>query len=427
MKTLRSYQQQAVDFALGANSAVILPYGTGKTLVGTHVLGATKGPGLVIAPKRVKEQWVSTLQEQFPEVRVHTDPSNVLSYAHNVLVTHYEQFVRDQWLQEFPWAAVVLDEAHRIKNPKAKRTVAIKKIKTGVKLALTATPLHKSVHDLWSILNWLDAKSWRSRRRFFDRYVVVETNFMGWQTVTGSRNLKELAELTKNNLFVRNIEQVAPELPVVMEQVLEIPMTRAQAAVYKRIDDADDIVVDDMLIPNALAKMTRLQQISSYPPLLGYDVDSGKLAWVKDFLEDQEEQVILFTRFRGMAEAIRNLFPSKFGVVVGGAPPEGVEDFKRGAKQFLVGTIASMSEGLDFPNATTAVFVDTVHSQIQMAQAAHRHQRISNPVPKNVIYLLSSGVDQDVFSAFKTGRSEIDMVMKYLASKGVSHRVLSNS
>lgn len=427
MKQLRQYQEQALQFAMEHNSGIILPYGTGKTLIGCHAISNIDGPKVVIAPKRIKEQWVATLASEFPDIVVHQNPSKVVSYKSSVLVTHYEQFIRDSWLQDMPWQLMVLDEAHRIKNPKAKRTSGVKKAKPALRLALTATPLHKSVHDLWSLLNWLDLANWRSRRKFFDRYVVVSTNYMGWQTVEGSKNLGELSDKIKDLIFARSIEDVAPEMPLVTEQIVQVPLNRDQQAIYKKIDEADDIVVDDMLIPNTLAKMTRLQQVSSLPRMLDYDIDSAKVEWVRDFIEDQSDQVLFFTRFRQTAEAIRQLDPKRFGIVMGGQPPEGVEAFLKGGKQFLVGTIASMSEGFDFPNAMTAVFVDTTYSQIQMSQATHRHQRISNPIPKNVIYLQSSPVDQDMYDTFKKGKSEFDLVLGYLTRRGLSHKLLRNN
>lgn len=50
---------------------------------------------------------------------------------------------------------VVLDEAHIIKNAKAKTTLAVKALLCDKKLVLTGTPLQNKVAELWSIFDFL--------------------------------------------------------------------------------------------------------------------------------------------------------------------------------------------------------------------------------------------------------------------------------
>lgn len=48
-----------------------------------------------------------------------------------------------------------MDEAHIIKNAKAKITLAVKALKCEKKLILTGTPLQNKVSELWSIFDFL--------------------------------------------------------------------------------------------------------------------------------------------------------------------------------------------------------------------------------------------------------------------------------
>jgi TATA-binding protein-associated factor len=50
---------------------------------------------------------------------------------------------------------VVLDEAHIIKNAKAKTTQAVKALRCEKKIVLTGTPLQNKVSELWSIFDFL--------------------------------------------------------------------------------------------------------------------------------------------------------------------------------------------------------------------------------------------------------------------------------
>lgn len=49
----------------------------------------------------------------------------------------------------------MLDEAHIIKNAKAKRTQAVKSLNCEKKIILTGTPLQNRVSELWSIFEFL--------------------------------------------------------------------------------------------------------------------------------------------------------------------------------------------------------------------------------------------------------------------------------
>jgi TATA-binding protein-associated factor len=50
---------------------------------------------------------------------------------------------------------LVLDEAHIIKNTKAKTTQAVKQLSCDKKIVLTGTPLQNKVSELWSIFDFL--------------------------------------------------------------------------------------------------------------------------------------------------------------------------------------------------------------------------------------------------------------------------------
>ena len=41
--------------------------------------------------------------------------------------------IRLPWLSEFPWRLAMLDEAQAIKNPDAKQTKAVKRLKAGAR------------------------------------------------------------------------------------------------------------------------------------------------------------------------------------------------------------------------------------------------------------------------------------------------------
>ena len=71
-------------------------------------------------------------------------------------VTTYGMAVRIDALADIFWECVVLDEAQAIKNPTTKQTRAVKKLKAGMRIAMTGTPIENDLTNLWSLFDFLD-------------------------------------------------------------------------------------------------------------------------------------------------------------------------------------------------------------------------------------------------------------------------------
>lgn len=52
------------------------------------------------------------------------------------------------------WSAIIVDEAHRIKNPKARITEVMKAVKCKVRIGLTGTVLQNNMKELWCVMDW---------------------------------------------------------------------------------------------------------------------------------------------------------------------------------------------------------------------------------------------------------------------------------
>ena len=47
------------------------------------------------------------------------------------------------------WLCVVMDEAHRIKEPNSQITKAAKKLNLSCRIGLTGTPMQNNMEELW--------------------------------------------------------------------------------------------------------------------------------------------------------------------------------------------------------------------------------------------------------------------------------------
>jgi SNF2 family DNA or RNA helicase len=74
-----------------------------------------------------------------------------------ILLTTDAYILKDQnILRKVKWEYIVVDEAHRLKNPKSKLVQVLNKnFNSNYRLALTGTPLQNDLQEVWALLNFL--------------------------------------------------------------------------------------------------------------------------------------------------------------------------------------------------------------------------------------------------------------------------------
>jgi SWI/SNF-related matrix-associated actin-dependent regulator 1 of chromatin subfamily A len=160
----------------------------------------------------------------------------------NVVIINYDLLVHhrpwvDQIAEKYGWDLVICDEAHYLKNPKAKRTVAVLGGRLrrdgeighidpidGRKLFLTGTPLVNRPVELWPILKECDptglGENWQ---KFVRRYCGAYKGRYGWDT-GGATNLEELQVKLRSSIMIRRrTNDVLDQLPAIQRQAIVLP------------------------------------------------------------------------------------------------------------------------------------------------------------------------------------------------------------
>lgn len=402
--------------------------GLGKTLSAVCATLRMRSPTspnwrvLVVCPLRIRDQWVEEIFDQDPFTPVTILESGLpLNFqAHQPVpvgwfIIHYEIVTRMlKELNRYVWDVVIADEAHRLKNRQTGWTRSIKRITAARKLALTGTPMERTPADLWSIGNWLYPKVFTSYWKFYYHYVdLIVDSVTGMEKPKGIKNEEQLAALLARFVLRRTKEEVVPELPPRIVTKVPIQMDARQAALYTKVENAGDIVVeiegrkDPLVIANTLTQIVRLQQISSLPALLGSPESSAKIEWVLDWLKDNPDiPVVIFSKFRGVISHLSGLLGEPHQIIVGGVQAQPPRDGR-----ITLGTIAAMGEGLNLQWASVAIFVDEEWSTIKMTQAYDRIHRMGISEPKQIYLLYSKGtVDWDVLYALDHKWSDQELV-----------------
>ena len=162
--TLRTYQTFGVKYAIHQKRTLLGDeMGLGKTFQAMATLAALKAAGkhhfMVVCPASVLINWCRELQKhtQLEVTQIHGgDETQLRHWRENgdVAVTTYESISRFDLPEKFKFDALVVDEAHYVKNPEAQRTVAMQKLlaKTEYVLYMSGTPLVNRVEKLLQLI-----------------------------------------------------------------------------------------------------------------------------------------------------------------------------------------------------------------------------------------------------------------------------------
>lgn len=438
MKKLRTYQILPCETGQAQNLLNADDRGLGKTVTSIEtakaVMQRLQAPVLIVVPKTLKPQWAEEIIDQDEDATiVWVDASTQIDQPFTSkkpfwVLTHYEAMLKHhRQLAKTFWAVVIADEAHRIKNRKAQRAVAIKKLQAYRKLALTGTPYDRNPADIWSILNWLQPAVFRSYWDFFKAHVDFSGELGSAITIRGVKDGQRFSRVIAPYVVQRSKQEVAPQLPKKIEQYIPIEMTPKQSDLYYRIKELaeTDLILDTgetMLVKNVLGRILRMQQAASDPRLLGTDENGAKIDWLLEYVDDNpNETLLIFTRFHDTAIRVANLLNIPY--YVGGATTitGRFEDHPK-----IVATIDAAKEGLNLGHIWNTVFLDQHWSSIAMAQAVDRTERdLTATQPRVIMYLQAidyarqDTVDALVRRALHSKWATIDLVNGYLADEQI--------
>jgi len=455
---LYDFQQVGVQFLLWAGSALLADeMGTGKTiqvLATMAEIGADALPALVICPNSVKTHWVEEAKTWLPQANTYaligsaaeknklieqakTDPKAlvIVNFESTYRLSCLAGFgsirlarcttcdkaygtpglkstsceVHPRALNQVPFRTVVVDEAHRIKDPKAKQTRAVWALGTARSVerrwGLTGTPLANDPSDLWSIMHFVAPDEYPTKSKFVDRYCLMAWNSFGGLDVVGL-NPATKAEFYRffDPRFRRMSKAlVLRQLPPKIYTRRMVEMSPKQRKAYKEIERqlVTRLENGDVLVAKSnLSAQVRLLQLSSSYATITTGDDPNDLAQWEVTLTDPSPKVdelmeilaelgdkpcVVSAEQRKLIElAAKRLEKAgiRYGLITGAVDEYerqvALDDLQKGRIRVLLFTLKAGGTGLTMTAVDTMVRLQRSWSMIDNKQGEDRVHRIGS-------------------------------------------------
>ena len=406
---LRPYQLDGVKYLstlskYGLGGILADEMGLGKTVQAISYLVSLEesGPILIITPKAVLYNWLSEISRfstldatiiDGPKAKRESIINSINEKEKHVYLSSYDSFRRDSdEFSAFHYSVVMLDEAQSVKNAFSQRHIALGKLNSSHRFALTGTPLENSPFDLWSIFDFLMPGYLGS----FDSFA----KFSAKDDAT-----IRLASLLKPFTLRRRKDDVLKDLPPKSETDILLQMEDSQRLYYvaflQKVREQSQIDGESKIA--MLAALTRLRQICVDPSsfIEEYDGISSKLSYCRDLILEAKQEghkVIVFSSFKSALNHLEEILLEenvKIGVITGDTSGKDrlalAKEFndEKGQIEAMLVSLKAGGVGLNLIGADTVIHLDPWWNPAAENQASDRAHRIGQTRPVTIYRLIS--------------------------------------
>jgi hypothetical protein len=366
------YQLEGFNFYLKYNGCALNgdDMGLGKTFQTLMYAAHANKKTVVICPKNVRRQWIQEAQKFFkPDVFNSIElnsTSKINSLAdYNLVTLNYE--IVDKFshlISNSGFDLLVLDESHRIKNPKAKTTNLIQTIGKNFqhRICLSGTPIKNKKREIFTQANLIAPGVFASESE-----VLMGTNFY-------------VREKMKRFFFRRTKKQELKDLPEKFRSIIPIDTKT------KLPDLGKDFSIGD---------------VSAIKSELAQAKVPFTVEFVEDILENTDSKVIVFSDSDDAATNISKHFGKAAVLHVGATSHEKREAAKESFNdensevRVFVATTGSAREGLNLTIADKVVFNDLPWTPADLNQAEARAHRLGQKNCVNVYWMSAENNEFD--------------------------------
>jgi len=397
---LRKWQKEFVKWGkqrwLKNNNGLYLnaDVGAGKTIGALALLKELKYKDIaVIAPLSAHESWKK-------------DGALMgLEFELNKNLFTYEKVARNNIITECD--CLILDEAHRIKNPSAKITKLILKYYTHIpKLLLSGTPQDK-LHELYSQYKAIkdDIFGGLSWSKFINKYFFLDTYFKPIR-LKDERYKDEILNEIEPLTFRVRLQDIVELRGLEIIDITLKPSEKIKKKIKKYKDEA-------------LNPVTTF--IKEYEIGQGIDPDTKeifektKIEWVLDFIKDNPNTIV-FSYFKPVIEFIKAKLKDKAYYITGDDKKD-LKSVIEKADKPIFATYA-LKEGANLQKYNKVVYMSLPLSYRDYYQSRGRVYRSGQEKKVVVYHLYQNAIDYEV-GHILAAKKDLNEYVKNRIFKGV--------
>ena len=445
---LRGYQLDDVKRLAATDVGIIASEPrTGKTPTSISVFRAKQLQNfLVVVPASIIKQWESEIKEWYPELEyVYAYHGTVeqrqklfmkWKATQGALVISYETLRNDlkSIIKIKDIDGIIVDEGHKIKNPKSKNYRAVasfKKVKN--KLWLSGTLAPNKPEEVFTALAFTHPDIFTGYRKFTDYYFeqMTEYNYALRKEITNIGRVNNEYELPQflNRVAIQRKQidalQWLQENTVKPYRVALEP-TVIQATMIRQLLTKFEVEGTDIIAQGVLDQLTYIRQICVSPELLGVGGYSPKTNYIKKYIEKYpDKSVIIFSSFTRYIKKLHEELPGS-EMIIGDTPIKRRDilklKFQAGKIKILIINTKSGKEGLTLDTGDAVIFSDVFPPAADVTQARERitATSVDKMGDKQIIELVMHGTyDEKLYDLVDKNYSLTDVVNNFKEYGGV--------
>lgn len=447
------YQAEGIGYVESKNGRALIAdeMGLGKTLQALAWLQIHPElrPTLIISPATLKYTWgqeIDTHCENMPYQILEGTKPETIPITESVVIINYD--IVSYWLEKLlslGFKTLIVDEAHYIKNNKAKRTKAVLKLGKHIPhvIGLTGTAIENRPIEIYNIIKLIAPEIIANKREFARKYCDLKHNGFGWDD-SGASNIPELHEKLSQTLMVRRLKKdVLKDLPDKQYSFLELPLSNQEEYTQAKIDfieyslnlyeqglvkvneetrkelkkklkslgaeidpDLGGLSIEDI----EYLKLQKEERLSAAGHLTQIEVlkqvaAKGKLKsafeWIHNFLKSSNQKLIIFATHKVIISEIMKEFGTNITVKIDGSTPKHfrqdiVTRFQNDKRtRLFVGNYKAAGVGITLTAASNVLLLEYPWTPGELAQAIDRAHRIGQKNAVNVYYAIARNTIED--------------------------------
>lgn len=363
------------------------------------------------------------------------------------------------------WDAVILDEAHKVRNRSSKSFRGCQTIITNAKpkviIPTTGTPLYTKVENLWTLLHFADRATYSSYYKWIEQHCITKhVIYSPYPKVVRIRDVDALkANLT--DVILRRLKEDVLDLPPRTIINVDVDLSESHRKIYDKLardlyvtiqtannggrielsneyDDSYDFSGLEINVVNKLALLSRQKQIAISADLLDPSTDAltgAKVDAMLDIIDGLGDQkMVIFSQYATVIRRLWSIIDQKLNidsVTLTGKVKSTLERQAR-IKRFqegddcriMLSTFQTGGVGVTLTAASVVGCMDLMWSPGDNNQGIDRVSRIGQTKPVTIYNINARNTVEDKIIQTLGDRNKL--FDQLLSQKDVMHAALSS-